>query len=69
MIELTEDLSPRRYPLPHPDHIAIEDASSIREAIFRIDADVSEQESEYRQLRERLERDLFEREICLWNPL
>lgn len=38
---MTNETTPRGYPLPSPDNIAREDATRIREAIQQIDADVT----------------------------
>lgn len=33
----------QQYPLPHPDHLLLDDVFVMREAITRIDADMAEQ--------------------------
>jgi hypothetical protein len=61
------DNSQRQYPLPHPDNIAVEDVSRIRNSIVKIDADVSIQESEHNQLKAQVQRMRFEQYIELWS--
>lgn len=41
---MTDEKTNRGYPLPHPDHLLSQDVLNLREAIARIDADVSAQE-------------------------
>lgn len=36
---MPNDITPRNYPLPHPDNIAVQDVSRIRAAIENIDTD------------------------------
>ena len=38
---MTQERTPRGYPLPHPEHLLSEDVLNLREAITRIDADVA----------------------------
>ncbi len=40
---MTQERTPRGYPLPHPQHLLSEDVLNLREAITRIDADVAAQ--------------------------
>ncbi len=40
---MTQERTPRGYPLPHPQHLLSEDVLNRREAITRIDADVAAQ--------------------------
>jgi len=40
---MTQERTPRGYPLPHPEHLLSEDVLNLREAITRIDADVAAQ--------------------------
>ena len=64
---MPNDNSQRQYPLPHPDNIAVEDISRIRNSIVKIDADVSIQESEHNQLKAQVQRMRFEQYIELWS--
>lgn len=42
---MTQERTPRGYPLPHPEHLLSEDVLNLREALTRIDADVAAQEA------------------------
>jgi hypothetical protein len=57
---MTQERTPRGYPLPHPEHLLSEDVLNLREALTRIDADVAAQEASIQQgqnqLTERLHR-------------
>jgi hypothetical protein len=57
---MTQERTPRGYPLPHPEHLLSEDVLNLREALTRIDADVATQEVSTQQgqdqLTERLHR-------------
>ena len=57
---MTPERTPRGYPLPHPEHLLSEDVLNLREAITRIDADVTAQETSFElsqdQLTEQLHR-------------
>ena len=57
---MTQERTPRGYPLPHPEHLLSEDVLNLREALTRIDADVAAQEASAQQgqnqLTERLHR-------------
>lgn len=57
---MTQERTPRGYPLPHPEHLLSEDVLNLREAITRIDADVAAQAATASQgqdqLTERLHR-------------
>ena len=57
---MTQERTPRGYPLPHPEHLLSEDVLNLREALTRIDADVGAQEASTQQgqdqLTERLHR-------------
>ncbi len=57
---MTQERTPRGYPLPHPEHLLSEDVLNLREAITRIDADVTAQETSFElsqdQLTEQLHR-------------
>ena len=57
---MTQERTPRGYPLPHPEHLLSDDVLNLREALTRIDADVAAQEATSQQgqnqLTERLRR-------------
>lgn len=57
---MTQERTPRGYPLPHPEHLLSEDVLNLREALTRIDADMAAQEASTQQgqnqLTERLHR-------------
>jgi len=57
---MTQERTPRGYPLPHPEHLLSDDVLNLREALTRIDADVAAQEATSQQgqnqLTERLHR-------------
>lgn len=57
---MTQERTPRGYPLPHPEHLLSQDVLNLREALTRIDADVAAQEASIQQgqnqLTERLHR-------------
>ena len=42
---MTQERTPRGYPLPDPEHLLSEDVLNLREALTRIDADVAAQEA------------------------
>ena len=42
---MTQERTPRGYPLPHPEHLLSEDVLNLREALTRIDADVAAEEA------------------------
>ena len=46
---MTQERTPRGYPLPHPEHLLSEDVLNLREALTRIDADVAVQEASPQQ--------------------
>jgi hypothetical protein len=58
-----EDQTPRGYPLPHPDHLLSQDVLSLRDAITRIDADVSAQEAHAVQQQEHLSERLHRQQL------
>ncbi|MDD3675225.1 hypothetical protein [Thauera propionica] len=39
---MPSESTPRGYPLPHPTHLLSDDVHRLREAITRIDADITE---------------------------
>ncbi len=57
---MSQEYTPRGYPLPHPEHLLSEDVLNLREAITRIDSEVAAQEQTTsqvaNQLTERLRR-------------
>ena len=54
---MTQERTPRGYPLPHPEHLLSDDVLNLREAITRIDAEVAAQE----QITSQVENQLTER--------
>ena len=63
----TRHITPRFYKLPHPDHNEIQDVIRIRETFIRIDADITKQETEYSQTKQKLKRFIFETFLTLWS--
>lgn len=61
-----ETETPRQYPLPHQDNIASHDVMRIRESLEKIDADITENETQHQQLKQRFQQHLFETTIDLW---
>lgn len=61
-----ETETPRHYPLPHKDNVASQDVMRIREAIQRIDADITENTQQDAALQSQLKQHLFETRIDLW---
>jgi hypothetical protein len=51
---MSEERTPRGYPLPHPAHLLSEDVLNLREALTRIDADVAAQEAAAQQAQDQL---------------
>ena len=51
---MTQERTPRGYPLPHPEHLLSEDVLNLREALTRIDADVAVQEASTQQGQDQL---------------
>jgi hypothetical protein len=51
---MSEERTPRGYPLPHPEHLLSEDVLNLREALTRIDADVAAQEAAAQQAQDQL---------------
>lgn len=58
--------TPRHYPLPHKDNIASHDVMRIREALEKIDTDVSKNEQEGVALKARFDRSEMENMLNLW---
>lgn len=58
--------TPRHYPLPHKDNIASHDVMRIREALEKIDADVTKQERNEVETEALLKKHLFETQLALW---
>lgn len=64
--EIKAAFSKRNYPLPHPDNIAAEDVSRIREAIILIDQDITALEDKQRVLDKTLERLKLDNFFNIW---
>jgi hypothetical protein len=62
-----EDQTKRGYPLPHPDHLLSQDVLSLRDAITRIDADLSSQESKVVQLQDNLSDRLHRQQLRVFH--
>lgn len=58
-----EDQTQRGYPLPHPDHLLSQDVLALRDAITRIDADVSAQEAQAAQQQQHLSDRLHRQQL------
>ena len=58
--------TPRHYPLPHKDNIASQDVMRIREALEKIDADMTHQERNEVETDALLKKHLFETQLALW---
>lgn len=56
----------RHYPLPHKDNIASQDVMRIREALEKIDADMTETEQCGVTLKARFDRSEMENMLNLW---
>lgn len=61
-----ETETPRHYPLPHKENVACQDVMRIREAIQRIDSDMTTGEEKHAALQSQLKQHLFEMRIDLW---
>lgn len=61
-----ETETPRHYPLPHKDNVASQDVMRIRDAIQRIDTDITASEEKHAALQSQLKQHLFETRIDLW---
>jgi hypothetical protein len=63
---MPNDITPRNYKLPHPDNIAAQDVVRIREAFLQVDADISQQEVAYNNLKQAFIKLTFETFLDLW---
>lgn len=64
---MSEERTPRGYPLPHPDHLLSEDVLNLREALTRIDADVALQEASIQQSQEQLAERLHRQQLRVFH--
>ncbi len=66
---MTQERTPRGYPLPHPQHLLSEDVLNLREAITRIDADVATQETYFEQSQDQLTERLHRLQLRVFHQL
>jgi hypothetical protein len=64
---MTQERTPRGYPLPHPEHLLSEDVLNLREAITRIDADVATQETFFEQSQDQLTERLHRQRLRVFH--
>lgn len=64
---MTQERTPRGYPLPHPEHLLSEDVLNLREAITRIDADVAAQEVSTQQGQDQLTERLHRQQLRVFH--
>lgn len=64
---MTQERTPRGYPLPHPEHLLSEDVLNLREAITRIDADVATQEVSTKQGQDQLTERLHRQQLRVFH--
>lgn len=64
---MSPERTPRGYPLPHPEHLLSEDVLNLREAITRIDADVSAQEASSQRGQEQLTQRLHRQQLRVFH--
>ena len=64
---MTQERTPRGYPLPHPEHLLSEDVLNLREAITRIDADVATQEVSTQQWQDKLTERLHRQQLRVFH--
>ncbi len=64
---MTQERTPRGYPLPHPQHLLSEDVLNLREAITRIDADVAAQEASTQQGQDQLTERLHRQQLRVFH--
>ncbi|QJY32220.1 hypothetical protein HND92_03915 [Diaphorobacter sp. JS3050] len=64
---MTQERTPRGYPLPHPEHLLSEDVLNLREAITRIDADVATQEVSTQQGQDQLTERLHRQQLRVFH--
>ena len=64
---MTQERTPRGYPLPHPEHLLSEDVLNLREALTRIDADVATQEVSTKQGQDQLTERLHRQQLRMFH--
>lgn len=64
---MTQERTPRGYPLPHPEHLLSEDVLNLREALTRIDADVAVQEATSQQVQDQLTERLHRQQLRVFH--
>lgn len=64
---MTQERTPRGYPLPHPEHLLSEDVLNLREALTRIDADVAVQEAASQQGQDQLTERLHRQQLRVFH--
>lgn len=64
---MTQERTPRGYPLPHPEHLLSEDVLNLREALNRIDADVAAQEASTQQGQDQLTERLHRQQLRVFH--
>ena len=64
---MTQERTPRGYPLPHPEHLLSEDVLNLREALIRIDADVAVQEASTQQGQDQLTERLHRQQLRVFH--
>ena len=64
---MTQERTPRGYPLPHPEHLLSEDVLNLREALTRIDTDVAAQEASTQQGQDQLTERLHRQQLRVFH--
>ncbi|MDD4999683.1 MAG: hypothetical protein PHO55_01730 [Thiomonas arsenitoxydans] len=64
---MTQERTPRGYPLPHHEHLLSEDVLNLREALTRIDADVAAQEAASQQGQDQLTERLHRQQLRVFH--
>ncbi len=64
---MTQERTPRGYPLPHPEHLLSEDVLNLREALTRIDVDVAAQEASTQQGQDQLTERLHRQQLRVFH--
>ena len=64
---MTQERTPRGYPLPHPEHLLSEDVLNLRESLTRIDADVAAQEASTQQGQDQLTERLHRQQLRVFH--
>ena len=64
---MTQERTPRGYPLPQPEHLLSEDVLNLREALTRIDADVAAQEASTQQGQDQLTERLHRQQLRVFH--